>query len=456
MQYFLAVDIGASSGRHILGRIEDGILKTEEIYRFKNGATEKGGKLVWNADALYASVLAGLKRAGELGKIPSYIGIDTWAVDYALLDENDRRIGDVYCYRDGRTKNAVENVHNTVPFEELYERTGIQFQPFNTVYQLYADKKEGKLSGAKSFLMLPDYLHFLLTGEKKQEYTNATSTGLVNAQTHDWDRELIERLGLPQQLFRELVQPGTVVGTFRKEVADEVGYSAQVMLPATHDTASAVLAAPIEDEAPYISSGTWSLLGIEQKSAHTDGYSRQVNYSNEGSINFSFRYQKNIMGLWMLQSVKRELNDVYSFPELANLAKRRKRTDTVDVNDSCFLAPDSMLEEVQRVVGRKLSTGSLVRIIYDSLAESYGKAIKELECNTGKTFATLNIIGGGSRDEFLNKLTAEATGKRVIVGPVEATAIGNLIMQMVGAGVLEDIRKARLLIIKSFEIKEIS
>lgn len=456
MQYFLAVDIGASSGRHILGWLEDGMLKTEEIYRFKNGATDRGGKLTWNADALYASVLAGLKRAGELGKIPAYIGIDTWAVDYALLDENDGRIGEVFCYRDGRTKSAVVNVHNTVSFEELYERTGIQFQPFNTVYQLYADKTDGKLSDAKSFLMLPDYLHFLLTGEKKQEYTNATSTGLVNAQTHDWDRELIEKLGLPQQLFKKLAQPGTVVGAFRKEVADEVGYSANVMLPATHDTASAVLAAPIEDEAPYISSGTWSLLGVEQKAAHTDGYSRQVNYSNEGSINFTFRYQKNIMGLWMLQSVKRELKDVYSFPELANLAKRRKRTDIVDVNDDRFLAPASMIEEIQRAVGRKLSTGSLVRIIYDSLAGSYRKAIGELERNTGKTFSTLSIIGGGSRDEFLNKLTAEATGKRVIVGPVEATAIGNLIMQMVGAGVLENIREARLLIKKSFEIKEIS
>ncbi len=455
MTYFLAIDIGASSGRHILGRIEDGILKTEEIYRFKNGATEKNGYLVWDTENLFREIIKGLKCAQRRGKVPSFVGIDTWAVDYTLLDEEDRLIGPVYCYRDDRTESVISAVHRIVPFERLYTRTGIQFQPFNTIYQLAADFKKGRLQGAKTFLMLPDYLHFLLTGVKKQEYTNATSTGLVNATTHEWDREVIEKLALPQTIFGELSQPGMTVGDFTKEVAEAVGFQATVILPATHDTASAVLAAPLDGQTPYLSSGTWSLLGVEQKVAHTDANSRLVNYSNEGSIDFTFRYQKNIMGLWMIQSLRRELGERYSFSELADMARCKEFNGIVDVNDKCFLAPMNMGEEIDKAIGRPLSTASRMRVIYDSLAHSYASAVKELEHNTGNTYDTLNIIGGGCRDEFLNRLTAQATGKRIITGPIEATAIGNIVMQMIGAGELKDIYSARKLIRESFEIKEI-
>ena len=455
MNYYLAIDIGASSGRHIVGWLEDGKLKTEEVYRFENGAEEKKGRLCWNVDKLFEKVLNGLKMAKQVGKIPSHIGIDTWAVDYALLDENDNRIGDVICYRDGRTEKHIDGVHRNISFDELYKRTGIQFQPFNTIYQLFEDKASGRIDNAKSFLMLPDYLNFLLTGVKKQEYTNATSTGLVNAQTHNWDGDILEATGLPKHLFGELSQPGTTVGELTEEVQKTVGYNATVILPATHDTASAVLAAPLEAETPYISSGTWSLLGVEQNKAHTDKNSQTVNYSNEGSIGFTFRYQKNIMGLWMIQSVKRELKDKYTFPQLADFARTKQKGEIVDVNDNRFLAPDSMCDEIDRAVDKKLGVASRMRIIYDSLAKSYADAIKELERNTGKTYSTINIFGGGCRDAFLNELTANATGKRIIAGPVEATAIGNLIMQMIGTGELKDLPTARQIIKKSFEINEV-
>lgn len=454
MNYYLAIDIGASSGRHIVGWLEEGKLKTEEVYRFSNGNEQKAGHLIWNVEKLFEEVKNGLKQAKKVGKIPSCIGIDTWAVDYALLDRAGERIGDIYAYRDSRTEKPIKEVHKIIPFAELYSRTGIQFQPFNTVYQLYADKLSGKINAAEIMLMLPDYLNYRLTDVKKQEYTNATSTGLVNAQTHDWDRELIAKLGLPDKLFGELSQPGTTVGKLSEEMQKEIGYNATVVLPATHDTASAVLAAPIDEESPYISSGTWSLLGIEQEHAHTDERSQKANYSNEGSIHFNFRYQKNIMGLWLIQSVRNELIEKPSFATLEQMARCKESEYFIDANDNRFLSPDSMIEEIQKAVGKSLSLASVMRVIYDSLAMSYAQAIQELERNTGKTYDTLYIIGGGSKDTFLNELTAKATGKKVITGPTEATAIGNLIMQMIGTGSIKDLKEARQIIKKNFEIKE--
>lgn len=454
MKRFLAIDIGASSGRHIVGWLEDGKLNLKEVYRFENGPKQIGDHLYWDAERLFREVVNGLRVAKEQGLTPSYIGIDTWAVDYALLDEDDKLIDDIFCYRDKRTEVPVSRVHKLICFEDLYAKTGIQYQPFNTIYQLYSDKMSRKLCKATSFLMLPDWLNFRLTGVKKQEYTNATSTGMVNAQTHTWDEEIIAALGFNKNLFGELSQPGTIVGEFSEEIQKIVGFNATVILPATHDTASAVLAAPLDGQTPYISSGTWSLLGIEQKEAHTDEGSLKANYSNEGSINYGFRYQKNIMGLWMLQNARKELRNI-SFPELANLARASDISDRVDVNDNRFLAPKSMIKEISDAVGKKLGVASTLRVIYESLAQSYKKAIEELEANTGKTYSTLNIIGGGSRDRFLNELTANATGKKIITGPVEATAIGNLAMQMIGVGEIKDLSKARSIIKQSFDINEV-
>lgn len=451
--YYLAIDIGASSGRHIVGCTDGGKLQIKEVYRFANGAENRGGRLTWNAARLEREVVNGLKAAAEQGYKPDFIGIDTWAVDYALLDAGGRLIGDVFSYRDGRTRIAAEKVHAAIPFDELYSRTGIQYQPFNTVYQLYADKLSGKLAKAADFLMLPDYLNYCLTGVKKQEYTNATSTGMVNARTHDWDFDIADILGYDRKLFRPLSQPGSVVGSLREEICKEVGYSAAVVLPATHDTASAVLAAPVPFGQPYISSGTWSLLGVEQNTARTDEASRTANYSNEGSVNHTFRYQKNIMGLWLLQSVRKELG--VTFPELMTLGQSEGKKYIVDVNDERFLSPANMLREVCAAAGCGYSAAVAVRTIYDSLALSYRKAVAELEANTGAAFDSVHIIGGGSRDGFLNRLTAEATGKRVVTGPVEATAIGNMIMQMIGTGEIKDVASAREIIKSSFKIQEV-
>ena len=426
----------------------------EEVYRFQNGAEKQDGRLYWNVDRLFCEIVNGLKKAGEMGKAPAYVGIDTWAVDYALLDKDDKRIGEVFCYRDKRGGEIKDKAHAVLPFEQLYEKTGIQYQPFNTVYQLYDDKLSGKLKNAESMLMLPDYFNFLLTGVKKQEYTNSTSTGMVNASTHVWDEEIIKAFDLPRKLFGELTQPGAAVGEFTKEMQQKIGYNAVVMLPATHDTASAVLAAPVSDGAPYLSSGTWSLLGVTVNAAHTDKTAMAYNYSNEGSVDFTFRFQKNIIGLWMIQQVKKELGDKYSFAELADLARSNDETRRLDIADPRFLAPKSMIAEIEAVLG-KLSVDAMARVIFLSLADAYKTALKELENATGKTYDTLHVIGGGCQNALLNEMTALATGKTLTVGPVEATAIGNLIAQMIGTGEIKDLDVARNIIKQSFDITEV-
>jgi len=460
MKYYLAIDIGASSGRHILAHVENGKMITEEIYRFQNGpenAIAYDGKkhLTWSPERLFTEILNGLKKAKEIGKIPYSVGVDTWGVDYALLDENDQAIGGIYCYRDFRTDTTIPMVHETIPFAALYEKTGIQFATFNTIYQLYDDKLTGRMEKAKCMLMLPDYFHFRLTGVKKQEYTNATTSGMVNALTHEWDEEIIQKLGYKKELFLPLSQPGTEVGEFTDEVAKIVGYKAKVVLPATHDTASAVLAAPLSGQTPYISSGTWSLLGVEQNDAHTTEAAREAGYSNEGSIHSTFRLQINIMGLWMIQQVRHELNDEYSFVELVEMAKESPVPYEINVNDQRFMAPENMTAEIHAAVGKTLSVGETAYVIYNNLARYYDLSLKALEEVTGETYQTLNIIGGGSKNAFLNELTAKYTGKQIITGPAEGTAIGNLMMQMVGTGEIESVQVGREIIKNSFDIEEV-
>ncbi|MCI8745568.1 MAG: rhamnulokinase, partial [Lachnospiraceae bacterium] len=285
--YYLAVDIGASSGRHILGHLEDGKMVLEEIYRFDNGMKPKNGHLCWDAEGLFGEIKAGMKRCKELGKIPVSMGVDTWAVDYVLLDKNGERLGDAVGYRDKRTEGMDHKVYEIISPEELYGRTGIQKQIFNTIYQLMAVKEQQPelMEKAERLLMLPDYFHYLLTGVAKTEYTNATSGQLVSPATKDWDYELIERLGYKKEIFGPISLPGTVVGPLKKEVADEVGFSCTVMQPATHDTASAVLAVPsTEEDVIYISSGTWSLMGTELKEADCREESRRANFTNEGGV----------------------------------------------------------------------------------------------------------------------------------------------------------------------------
>ena len=283
-----------------------------------------------------------------------------------------------------------------------------------------------------------------------REYTNATSTGLVNARLRDWDSDIIRALDLPEELFPETQASGTKLGAFSKEIENIVGYSAEIILPATHDTASAVIAAPFGGL--YLSSGTWSLLGAEMKQPYTDEKSRRYNYSNEGSLD-GVRLQKNIMGLWMIQQIRRETNDAYSFAQLADMARRSANDYLVDVNDNRFLAPANMRAEIEAAVGRSLDTGEIAYCIFSSLAKGYAQAVEEFETITKKKYDSLNIIGGGSKNELLNELTARATGKHIYTGPTEATAIGNLAVQMVSAGVFDGIASARKVIKNSFEIE---
>lgn len=452
MKQYLAIDIGASSGRHIVGRIENGKLVAEEVYRFPNGNKQENGHRVWDAEALFSEVKKGITAAvAKCGPIES-LSIDTWGVDYVLMD-GDREIFPCYAYRDDRTEGAVEAVHAAVPFETLYEKTGIQFQPFNTVYQLYADKLAGRLDRATGFLMLPEYLLYRLTGQQVCEYTNATTTGLVNARTHTFDAEIIAALGLPARLFeKELVQPGARVGKLLPAVAAEVGCGMEAVLCATHDTASAVLAAPVRSDfrSPYISSGTWSLLGIEQPEAHTDRNSMKENFSNEGGLNFTFRWQKNIMGLWMLQSARKELG--LNFAEAEKMARASECPALVDCNDPVFLAPQSMCAAVREKAGA-LTDGQLLRCIYDSLALCYKESLDAMAAKFGRKLETLNVIGGGSQDSFLNERTARTAQIRVIAGPAEATALGNLLVQMIAGGELQDIAAGRELIADSFPLR---
>nr|MBO4518110.1 rhamnulokinase [Clostridia bacterium] len=459
--YFLAIDIGASSGRHILGHTENGKLVLEEIYRFKNGAVKKDGKLVWDDKALFASIVEGLKKCKELGKIPLSLGIDTWGVDYALLDKDDNLIGEIYSYRDERTLAVMDEVYGIIPKSELYTRTGIQEQVFNTVFQLYCDKKSGKLDNAETFLMMPDYLHFLLTGVKKNEYTNASTTGMLNAVNRDWDYEIIDKLGLKKSLFPSLSYPCDKVGGLREDIVKEVGFDCTVYLPATHDTASAVMAVPSEDHPLYISSGTWSLIGIETPKENTSDAAAKNGFTNEGGFNKTVRFLKNIMGMWMIQCIKKELNDEYDFVELVRLARAAANFDSViDVNDLSFFSPDSMISAVKdycKKTGQKVpeTVGEIAFCVYRSLAESYKKSVEQIELMTGSKFDKINIVGGGCQNVLMNELTAAITGRTVVAGPIEATATGNLIAQMLAVGEIESLSSGKALIRDSFEIKEI-
>lgn len=461
--YYLAVDIGASSGRHMLAYMQDGKMQLEEVYRFENGMKHVDGKLLWDTGHLFAEIVNGMKRCKELGKVPKSMSIDTWAVDYVLLDEKDEVLGDTYGYRDNRTNGMDEKVYEIIPEKDLYARTGIQKQMFNTIYQLMAvkEKEPELLEQAKTFLMLPDYFQFLLTGNKVSEYTNATSTQLVNPTEKQWDKALIAMLGYPEEIFLPISLPGTEVGDLLPEIAEQVGYNCKVVLGASHDTGSAVMAMPVIDGSGlYISSGTWSLMGVENDRAFCDERSRRANLTNEGGYDYRFRYLKNIMGLWMIQSVRHELNDAYSFAELCDMAEACKDFPSrVDVNDDCFLAPENMMQAiadycVKTGQSAPQTLGEYATVIYQSLAECYGDTVKELEENTRKYYDAIHIIGGGSNAAYLNQLTANATGRKVYAGPSEATAIGNIMAQMIRDGVFKDLKEARTCVFKSFDVKE--
>jgi len=468
MKNYLAVDIGASSGRHILGCLVDGKITLEEVYRFDNSQVLKDGHDCWDIAKLVASVKAGIDAALAKGPVES-IGIDTWGVDFVLLDRDLKLCSDAVAYRDKRTAGADAEIERDVlSFADLYRRVGIQKTSFNTIYQLWALKKEHpeQLEKAEHFLTVPEYLNFALTGKIVHEYTDSSTTALLDAAKKDWDYDLIEKLGFPKRIFGKLEMPGATVGEYK---------GVKVVLPAMHDTGSAYLAVPArDDQAVYLSSGTWSLLGVENEKPITNKAACTANFTNEGGAWGRYRFLKNIMGLWMIQSIRRELNGVsyvegkdgeatkealaaltdyekgrkYSFSDLEMSARGATSYQvTVDVNEQRFMNPESMIGEViaaATAAGRAPTTvGELMQCVYKSLAECYADAITNLSAITGKTYTSVNIVGGGCQDKYLNALTADATGLEVFSGPVEGTAIGNLIVQMIAADEFKDLADAR-------------
>ena len=420
MNRYLAIDIGASSGRHIIGWNEGGEIRTREVYRFPNGVTETDGHLTWDINALERHVRTGIDEALRLYPDIASLSVDTWAVDYVLM-QGDEPVLPCYAYRDSRTEAVIPRVHERIPFAELYDRTGIQFQPFNTIYQLCADREAGRLEGVTDFLMIPEYLMYRLCGAKSHEYTNATTTGLISAKTGEYDLGIIGALGLPTHLFRPLQQPGTVIGEYR---------GIKVILCATHDTGSAVEGIPMEGNELYISSGTWSLLGVKTPKPLTDGRSMAANYSNEGGVGYN-RYQKNLMGMWLVNRLRAELCPEKPWDEITAEAEAKHFDHLVDVNDEVFLAPESMKAAFDaKLPHPPKCVGGYFRCAYRSLALSYMNAVQELQHNTGEHYDRIYIVGGGAKNQFLNDLTEKATGKQVIALPIEATAIGNLRIQM--------------------------
>ena len=459
-KYYLAVDIGASSGRHMLGSVVDGKMQLEEVHRFANGMVDRNGTLCWDVETLFSEMKTGLKRCKEIGKIPSYMAVDTWGVDFVLLDINDNILGEAVGYRDNRNIGMDQKVYEIISEKDLYARTGIEKMIFNTIYQLMAVKLHHPeyLEKAESLLMTPDYLTFLLTGAKKNEYTIATTGQLVNVDTNNWDYELIEMLGYPKRIFGPLSMPGTLAGEFSKQLQEEVGFNCQVIAGTSHDTASAVLAVPEGDERGiYLSSGTWSLMGIERDKADASLASMEASFTNEGGYNHRFRYHRNIMGLWMIQSVKKEFTEELSYPEICRRAAKETISSLVDCNDASFMAPKSMIQAVQefcRKTNQEVpeTVGELAAVIYNSLAACYQETVLEIERITGKIYDTIYVVGGGANAGYLNELTAKYTSKKVCAGPIEATAVGNIIVQMLHDGVFADLNQARECIKKSFDI----
>lgn len=473
MSVYLAIDIGASSGRHLIGHFNGTRLSTEEVYRFKNGIERTDEGLIWDIQHLTNEVVNGLKAAGQRGITPDVIAIDTWGVDYVLLDREMNELLPVYAYRDDRTqrkntdgKTAVEVVRETISPEELYRRTGIQFQPFNTIYQLYCDKLNGKLEKAEHFLMIPEYLAYRLTGEIKNEYTNATTTNLVHAESGSWDRELIQRLGFPERIFKELRMPSSKVGELLPEIQDTVGFNSMVIFCPTHDTASAVCGSPVGPDDLYLSSGTWSLMGIESPAPLLGETFQKANFTNEGGIEHRFRVLKNIMGMWLIQNIQANMeagiaDPAYqkgckvSFDEIVQLAKGSAFTELIDVNDERLVAPENMVQTIREILGKAdLPIGDVINCVYLSLAEEYKRTACEIEKLTERQFDNLYIVGGGCQNQYLNGLTAKATGKAVFAGPVEATACGNLISQLMYNHPSIDLWKARKIIRDSFDISQ--
>ena len=430
MKYYLAIDLGASSGRHVVGYLDNGQIILEEIHRFKTGMDESNDGLVWDIHRLNREILLGIKKAFKKYRQIESLSIDTWGVDYVLMN-GDKEIPPFYAYRNERNIKSSQKVHKIIPFEVLYKRTGIQIASFNTIYQLFDDKEKGRLDKATDYLMLPSYFSYKLTGIKTHEFTNETTGALINANTKKYDKEILDKLLLPNKLFKDIKQPGYMIGELLPNIQIEVGGNTKVLLCASHDTASAFEAIDIDDDSIILSSGTWSLLGIKSKAPIITEESYKANYTNEGGVGY-IRFLKNIMGMYLSNMVRDETKLSYS--QIDASIRFSTYNDIFDVNDANLMAPKDMKKAILGLLKNNPPKNDidLFASIFKSMAFSYKNAIEELKTITKRNYNKLYVVGGGAKNIYLNELIKEYTGLEVIALPIEATALGNLKTQMKG------------------------
>ena len=462
MYNYLAIDIGAGSGRVIHGTFDGSVLHLNETFRFTNNMLSDKGHYRWDVEGLFAEILKGLKEsAKQMSVTPASIAIDTWGCDYVLLDEDDNIACPVSAYRDSRTDGLMDIFFNLISKNEIYAKTGIQFMQFNTLYQLWAAQKNGDFDKAKSFLMIPDYLNFCLTGLKANEYSNATTTQVLNSKSNDWDCDLLDILKIDKSIFKKPLLPGTILGPLLDSIQSKTGLSdIPVIMPATHDTGSAVAAVPATGKDwAYISSGTWSLMGIETDEAVCTDLALEYNFTNEGGVAGTFRLLKNIMGLWIVRGLKSSFEKDYSYNDLENMAREAEPFATfIDANDSSFLNPECMkaaIDEYCAATGQKApqSDGAYIRCAIEGLGFLYKETLEQLRDVQDHPINKIHIIGGGCQDKLLCQITADATGLPVFAGPCEGTAIGNILVQAIALGHIEDLTTARKVVADSFEIQ---
>lgn len=459
-KYYIAIDIGPSTGRHLALWMEEDKLYTKEIYRFDNRALHEENHLCWNIELMIANIIEGLVQAKRQGIEPVSIGIDTWGADYVLVNRKGDLLGDTYAFWDERTQKAINDASKKIDHEQLYCYAGMVFQPFNTIYQLAADKAErpNVLYAAEHFLMIAEYLAFRLTGEMCNEYTNATTTGLVDVKNRTWLSDIVKKLEIPEKLFRDLTFPGDCLGELLPEIAAEVGFQTKVVVVASHDTASAVMGTPLVENSVYLSSGTFSMMGVEEKQPKLSKEGFLSGISNEGGYDKNYYLQKNMMGLWFIQALRQESGEGKTFGDFINMAKEEiDFPSRINTSDKSLFSPGNMAQAINQYckkTGQKIpeNLGQQLACVYHSLAESYQKSLTAIQTLQGKSYDAICVVGGGSQDDLLNQLTADACGKKVLAGPAEATALGNGICQMIADGAFSSLQEARKTIEKSFSV----
>ena len=463
---FIGFDLGAESGKCVVAELEDERVNLSEVHRFTTYNIKNENGFHWDISAIFSEIITGLKKAAEnFGSEFAGIGIDTWAVDYVLIDRNGQMLGEPYHYRDNRTDNIMEQAFKVIPRNVIYKLTGIQFAQFNTLYQLLAENLE-RLSMADKFLLIPDYLNFLLSGKTMTEFTNASTTSLVDPYIRKWSDKLIDSFGLNRKIFPEIVEPGTILGNLLPSIAEETGLNSNIPVIAStsHDTASAVAAVPVifKENWAYLSSGTWSLMGVELEQPLISPKAMKYNFTNEGGVENTTRFLKNIIGLWPVQECKRyweKKSQDYSYSELVLKAEKNRYANSwIDLDDPRFLKPGEMPEKIINYLKESNQTfkddiGFIIEVILESLAFSYRETFKQIEEVTGQKIKNLHVIGGGIQNELLTQFTSDATGCNVIAGPLEGTITGNIGTQAIAVGVVTDISKWRKIVSNSFELK---